>query len=456
MCPHPFDKSIREYPRSDRKFRSACPYRIAYRSTGLCTMSDCICEAPHSFGARSRGARMLSRKGIRPADISIPTYGPSLDFTRTYDAQAAQSQTQTGKPGLLGYGWTDNWATSLTGSLPVPGDIYTIDGLATAGASGGATQVPLNYPQTTITNNGNIYIADTAGNRIEEVPAASGTQWGISMTAGNMYTIAGSPTGNFGISQDGTPAAQSLLLRPTNMVIDPSGNLFIADSGNNRVVEIPAVTGPGLLTWRCGSCKAWVGFGFVTQEEVCSGVAGLGLVEQVAEGGERAGAPWRGEGVEADEHLAVAGDDVAGGEQGFADQGVCLVACAGVVAVQGGGQGGFGVVGGHPDGVGDLLDLGFESDHVGGQVAEADPGREGSRGVFSCGEFPVGGPGRRVQGVDHLIGEAGRLAGRGAAQFEQPGVALGFGGRGEGFGAADLGGSGLLGWVRHQSPGVVR
>src|SRR6266851_6458036 len=243
MCPHPFDKSIREYPRSDRKFRSACPYRIAYRSTGLCTMSDCICEAPHSFGARSRGARMLSRKGIRPADISIPTYGPSLDFTRTYDAQAAQSQTQTGKPGLLGYGWTDNWATSLTGSLPVPGDIYTIDGLATAGASGGATQVPLNYPQTTITNNGNIYIADTAGNRIEEVPAASGTQWGISMTAGNMYTIAGSPTGNFGRSQDGTPAAQSLLLRPTNMVIDPSGSLFIADAGNNRVQEIPAAGG---------------------------------------------------------------------------------------------------------------------------------------------------------------------------------------------------------------------
>src|SRR5258706_11208892 len=149
---------------------------------------------------------------------------------------------------------------------------------------------------------------------------------------------------------------------------------------------------PGLLTWRCGSCKAWVGFGFVTQDEVCSGVASLWLVEQVAEGSERVGGPWRGEGVEADEQPAVAGDDVAGGRQGFADQGVCLVACAGVVAVQGGGQGGFGVVGGHPDGVGDLLDLGLVPAPVGGQVAEPDPGREGSPGVFSCGEFPVGGP----------------------------------------------------------------
>jgi len=82
----------------------------------------------------------------------------------------------TGKPGPVGYGSTDNWATSLTGSLPVPGDICTIDGLATAGASGRATQVPLDYPQTTIKFNGDIYIADTAGNRIEEVPATSGTR----------------------------------------------------------------------------------------------------------------------------------------------------------------------------------------------------------------------------------------------------------------------------------------
>jgi hypothetical protein len=49
---------------------------------------------------------------------------------------------------------------------------------------------------------------------------------------------------------------------------------------------------------------------------------------------------------------------------GFADHHVCLVADAGVVAAQCAGQEGFGVVGGHPDGVGDLLDLGLEPDHV--------------------------------------------------------------------------------------------
>jgi hypothetical protein len=45
-------------------------------------------------------------------DVSVPTgYGPPLDFTRTYDAEAAQSSSSAGQ---LGYGWTDNWAANLS------------------------------------------------------------------------------------------------------------------------------------------------------------------------------------------------------------------------------------------------------------------------------------------------------------------------------------------------------
>jgi RHS repeat-associated protein len=44
-------------------------------------------------------------------DVSVPTYGPPLAFTRTYDAEAAQSATGAG---VLGYGWTDNWDASLS------------------------------------------------------------------------------------------------------------------------------------------------------------------------------------------------------------------------------------------------------------------------------------------------------------------------------------------------------
>jgi hypothetical protein len=46
-------------------------------------------------------------------DAALPTYGPSLSFTRTYDATSAQAESATSTPGPLGYGWTDNWSTSL-------------------------------------------------------------------------------------------------------------------------------------------------------------------------------------------------------------------------------------------------------------------------------------------------------------------------------------------------------
>ncbi|MCU1362558.1 MAG: legume lectin beta domain protein [Acidimicrobiaceae bacterium] len=46
-------------------------------------------------------------------DASVATFGPALDFNRTYDAVLAQAQSASATPGPLGYGWTDNWATSL-------------------------------------------------------------------------------------------------------------------------------------------------------------------------------------------------------------------------------------------------------------------------------------------------------------------------------------------------------
>jgi hypothetical protein len=70
-------------------------------------------------------------------DLSVPTFGPSLDFTRTYDADVAQQQTQTGSPGAMGYGWTDDWASSLTPGKPVQGDIYTLAGLRSDNGTGG-------------------------------------------------------------------------------------------------------------------------------------------------------------------------------------------------------------------------------------------------------------------------------------------------------------------------------
>jgi RHS repeat-associated protein len=177
-------------------------------------------------------------------DLSIPTYGPSLDFTRSYDAQTAQQQTQTGTPGAMGYGWTDNWASSLSQASPVPGDIYLMDGRRDDNGNGGAPgSAPLDSPGTVYYNGGNVYIVDTAGNRIQEIPGTTGTQWSLSMTAGDEYTVAGNNAGGAGMSSDGVKATSGWLRSPGGMAIDSAGNMYIADTGNCRVIEIPAASG---------------------------------------------------------------------------------------------------------------------------------------------------------------------------------------------------------------------
>jgi trimeric autotransporter adhesin len=178
-------------------------------------------------------------------DFSIPTFGPGLDFTRTYDADLAEQQTQAGTPGPLGYGWTDDWASSLATNQAVPGDIYTIDGLATnTGFGGPAAQAVVSNPAGVyVDSSGNVYMADSQGNRVLEVAASDHTQWGISMTQGDVYVIAGSPTGKVG-STDGKPAANTLLSDPVSVAMDNSGDLFIADYGNDRVMELTASATP--------------------------------------------------------------------------------------------------------------------------------------------------------------------------------------------------------------------
>ena len=126
-------------------------------------------------------------------------------------------------------------------ALGKPGDIYTIGGTRTASGQGNVpTAAPLNQPAGVSVVDGNVYIADTADNRVEEVPARTGVQWGIAMKAGHIYTIAGSATGVAGRAGDRGPSASSLLNHPQSVAVDASGDVYIADAGNSRVQMIAA------------------------------------------------------------------------------------------------------------------------------------------------------------------------------------------------------------------------
>jgi trimeric autotransporter adhesin len=120
-------------------------------------------------------------------------------------------------------------------SIPASGIINTVAGNGTNGYSGDgglATSAEIAYPPgMAVDSFGNIYIADTANNRIRKVTASTGD---ISTVAGN---------GTAGYSGDGGLATSAKLNWPESVAVDTSGNLYIADTDNNRVRKVTASTG---------------------------------------------------------------------------------------------------------------------------------------------------------------------------------------------------------------------
>jgi len=125
------------------------------------------------------------------------------------------------------------------------GIISTFAGTGTPGFSGDggpAASAQLAYPRgIAVDMAGNLFIADSNTNRIRKVNSA-----------GVISTVAGSSAGFNG---DGGPAISALLFRPSGIAIDAEGNIFIADSSNNRVRRISSagvintLAGNGTLTF---------------------------------------------------------------------------------------------------------------------------------------------------------------------------------------------------------------
>jgi hypothetical protein len=131
------------------------------------------------------------------------------------------------------------------GQAMTAGDIYTVAGNGSQGFSGdgdSATQAELNDPNDVVTDGAdNLVIADTSNSRIRVVATSTGTFYGRAMTAGDIYTVAG--TGVDGYSGTGGPATSAQLNEPQGVTVDGSGNVVIADSLNDRVRVVAASTG---------------------------------------------------------------------------------------------------------------------------------------------------------------------------------------------------------------------
>jgi uncharacterized protein (TIGR03437 family) len=113
------------------------------------------------------------------------------------------------------------------------GIINTIAGTGVqgyAGDGGPATSANLYYPGGMVADtSGNIFFSDDSNFRVRVIAPS-----------GIINTVAGDGTQGFG--GDGSPATNAHLNGEFGLAIDPSGNLLIADSGNNRIRSVAFVS----------------------------------------------------------------------------------------------------------------------------------------------------------------------------------------------------------------------
>jgi trimeric autotransporter adhesin len=131
-----------------------------------------------------------------------------------------------------------------------PGTISTVAGNGTQGFSNNvlATSAQFNTPLgVAVDGAGNLYIANIYDSIVQVVLKSTGI---VSTVAGG----GGAPGQDNGYSGDGGPGTSAQLYYPSSVAVDGAGNIFIADSSNNVIRKLAAVS--GIITTVAGNGTA--------------------------------------------------------------------------------------------------------------------------------------------------------------------------------------------------------
>jgi uncharacterized protein (TIGR03437 family) len=151
---------------------------------------------------------------------------------------AAAASLSMGQPGRVALDASGNLyfsASNCVFKIDAHATVTLVAGTSRAGFSGDggpAVNAQLNTPQgIAFDPNGSIYIADSRNNRVRRV-----SPLGIMTTFAGDGTI--SPGGGPSAYGDGGPATSAQLHLPMGVAVDKSGNVYIADSGDNTIREV--------------------------------------------------------------------------------------------------------------------------------------------------------------------------------------------------------------------------
>lgn len=191
-----------------------------------CTLSSCGGGSGGNFGSGGGGGQ-----GSTPPGIYTVAGSGTLGYTG--DGGPAQSAELNSPYGVSvdasGNIYIADTGNSVIRRVDASGKIMTIAGSGAQGYSGDgvpATSAALYKPYRVVADRtGNVYIADFYNNRIRKVD-----------TSGTITTVAG--TGTQGYNGDGIPATTAQLSDPAAVAVDAAGNIYIADTWNNRIRKI--------------------------------------------------------------------------------------------------------------------------------------------------------------------------------------------------------------------------
>jgi hypothetical protein len=148
------------------------------------------------------------------AELSFP-YGVCLDaYNNMYIAEWGNHRVRKvdAATGII---------TTIAGTGLITGSI---------GDGGPATSALIQGPyDIRVDAGGNVFFVDANKNRVRKIDPS-----------GTISTLAGDTAG---FSGDGGPATSAILNYPTGIILDASGNIYIADQYNNRIRKITVATG---------------------------------------------------------------------------------------------------------------------------------------------------------------------------------------------------------------------